>query len=152
MQVSPLTLFLITIMAWAAILAQADDNNNDRKQSDPVVVIKGPGVLPGPRTTRTWVDEDLTSCWAGLVRTYGCIPEMYEAVYLQSFDHLNKGCCQNIVDIIDSCWPRMFPKHPQFSPLLKKYCSFVLTTATNSNAPLVVVEDHGKKLPEGRPL
>lgn len=151
MQVSSLTLFLITIMACAGILAAQSHNNNDnnnqidqRNHPDPVVVIKGPGVLPGPRTTTTtWLDDDLTSCWAGLVRTYGCIPEIYEAVYLQSFDHFNKGCCLNIVDIIDSCWPRMFPKHPQFSRSLKKYCAFATPAATTTTNTIV---------PKGRAL
>jgi hypothetical protein len=109
-------LILLIMMAYATILAPTAALGY--YQHHLPVVIKGPGLLP-PQ----WSHDDVMNCWTALIRTDGCVTQIYEALYQKKFDCIGPACCEYIMNVEDSCWPRMFPFHPKFPLLLKMHCA-----------------------------
>ncbi|CAK9147611.1 unnamed protein product [Ilex paraguariensis] len=82
----------------------------------PLVTISSPGLRP-PR----WSDDDISDCWAPIMKIDGCVTEMYEFLYKNQFSSVGPQCSQAIGKIDDSCWPRMFPFHPKFQSMIKEH-------------------------------
>lgn len=78
--------------------------------------VPGPGLLPQS-------DEDIMDCWASVIKTHGCITQMYESLCKNKFSSIGPACCRAITSIKHTCWPRMFPFHPKFPPSVKGYCA-----------------------------
>ncbi|KAI5679627.1 hypothetical protein M9H77_00854 [Catharanthus roseus] len=104
--------FLIFFLIIAAAAMAQYQNHHEP------IEIKGPGILPTKCS-----DKDIMKCWKVLIRTDGCITQIYEAIFQQKFDQIGPICCENIMNLKDNCWPRIFPFHPQFPPFLKNYCA-----------------------------
>ncbi|KAH7861662.1 hypothetical protein Vadar_029052 [Vaccinium darrowii] len=75
-----------------------------------------PGLLPQ-------TDEDIVTCWTPVIKTHGCITQMYESLCKNAFSSIGPACCRAITDIKQTCWPRMFPFHPDFPPLVRGHCA-----------------------------
>ncbi|XVF30472.1 hypothetical protein REPUB_Repub16aG0060900 [Reevesia pubescens] len=76
-----------------------------------------PGLLP-PGTPL-----EIQKCWSALANIQGCIWEIYQSVFSAQFGSIGPDCCKAFTKINQNCWPKMFPLHPFFPPLLKDNCA-----------------------------
>ena len=80
--------------------------------------VSGPGLLPP-----SWSDEDIADCWISVMKTNGCITQIYEALYKDQFSSIGPDCCKVIHQIKHTCWSRMFPFNPRFPQMIRDYCA-----------------------------
>ena len=80
--------------------------------------VSGPGLLPP-----IWSDEDIADCWTSVIKTDGCVTQIYESLYKDQFSSIGPNCCKVIHHIKHTCWPRMFPFNPRFPQMIRDYCT-----------------------------
>ncbi|KAL6144306.1 hypothetical protein ACLB2K_055001 [Fragaria x ananassa] len=75
-----------------------------------------PGLLPPSNP------NDIAKCWSSLQNIQGCVAEIYSSIFTPRLQ-VGPACCKAILAIEESCWPKMFPLNPSFTPLLKNTCA-----------------------------
>ncbi|KAF7148799.1 hypothetical protein RHSIM_Rhsim03G0252800 [Rhododendron simsii] len=61
------------------------------------------------------------ACWDSLRGIRGCA-EAVVASARSGRIQISPECCQAIMAVADTCWPKMFPFNPLFPPMLKNRC------------------------------
>ncbi|XP_059635893.1 egg cell-secreted protein 1.2-like [Cornus florida] len=110
-------------MATSEPARLAADPPADPPNHEPIV-FHGPVPLPP-----IWANHDIMHCWSPIIQISGCVTQVYEALLKGQFTSLLPECCEAVYQIVDDCWPSMFPFHPEFAPLIKDYCGEVGTKA-----------------------
>ncbi|KAK1372759.1 hypothetical protein POM88_028952 [Heracleum sosnowskyi] len=82
--------------------------------------IDGPRLLPETSTPPQNFDY-IKECWLPLATINKCPDQIIEFLLNKNFN-LSSECCKKFDATPDKCWKKMFPFHPEFPPLVKKYC------------------------------
>ncbi|KAF6160077.1 hypothetical protein GIB67_025740 [Kingdonia uniflora] len=62
-------------------------------------------------------------CLSSLQSVEGCVQEVITSFLSFQVRLVGPVCCKAIVELKDSCWPKIFLLNPYFPPMVKKYCS-----------------------------
>ncbi|XP_058215797.1 egg cell-secreted protein 1.1-like [Rhododendron vialii] len=84
-------------------------------------ILEPPGLamlVPGFK-----IVPDIMDCWASVIKSHGCITQMYVSLCKNKFGSIGPACCRAITSIKHTCWPRMLPFHPKFPLLAEGYCA-----------------------------
>ncbi|GAV82084.1 Prolamin_like domain-containing protein [Cephalotus follicularis] len=88
------------------------------------VMLVQPGLAHMPTTSGLFPQQlEVKKCWCTLETIPGCVWEIYGALFSGLFGNVGPACCKAFDAIDTYCWPKMFPLHPFFAPLLKDSCT-----------------------------
>ncbi|WMV40400.1 hypothetical protein MTR67_033785 [Solanum verrucosum] len=101
------------------------------------------GLLPG---SEGQVDNvlfpDISKCVASVLNVPGCVEEIITSFLRTQLQLIGPQCCKSILDIHDSCWPKIFPFSSLFPLTLRSFCSIQGSLPpTSSPPPLVIVKN-----------
>lgn len=84
----------------------------------------GGGLLPG---SEGQVDNvlfpDISKCVTSVLNVPGCVEEIVTSFLRVQPRLIGPQCCKAVLDIHDSCWPKIFPFSSLFPLTLKSFCS-----------------------------
>ncbi|KAK2635950.1 hypothetical protein Ddye_030742 [Dipteronia dyeriana] len=72
-------------------------------------------------------DPDVVKCLSTLQSVKGCVQEIITSFLSLQVKLIGPACCVAVNEVDDKCWPKLFPFDPFFPPLLKNYCTKVVS-------------------------
>ncbi|CAN4075817.1 unnamed protein product [Withania somnifera] len=85
---------------------------------------EGGGLLPslGGRIDNS-LFPDISKCLASVLNVPGCVEEIITSFFSIKFQLIGPQCCKAVLDIEDSCLPKIFPFSSIFPLTLQSFCS-----------------------------
>ncbi|MCD7472387.1 hypothetical protein HAX54_013617 [Datura stramonium] len=101
-------------------------------------LLGGGGLLPGSGgQVGNDLLPDISKCVASVLNVPGCIEEILTSFLSIQLRLIGPQCCKAILDIEDSCWPKIFPLSSLFPLTIRSFCSIQGSLPPTSPQPLV---------------
>ncbi|PHU02132.1 hypothetical protein BC332_27383 [Capsicum chinense] len=97
-------------------------------------LLGGGDLLPGSGND---LFPDISKCLASVLNVPGCIQEVVTSFLTVQFRLIGPQCCKTILDMEDSCWPKILPISSIFPLTLKSFCSIQGSLPPPTPQPIV---------------
>uniref|UniRef100_A0A0V0GL80 Putative egg cell-secreted protein 1.2-like n=1 Tax=Solanum chacoense TaxID=4108 RepID=A0A0V0GL80_SOLCH len=101
-------------------------------------LLGGEGLLPGlGGQLDNGLFPDISKCLASVFNVPGCVEEIITSFLTIRLRLIGPQCCKAVLDIHDSCWPKIFPFGSLFPLTLRSFCPIQGPLPPTSPQPLV---------------